>query len=397
MTASASRPSLPLARGNPLEPAGELARLRAEEPVARVISSTGEPAWLVTRYDDARAVLGDARFRLALPGAKSENGGAGSSDSLFQDPPGHTRLRRLVATAFTPRRAAGLRERTEEVAAGLVAEMAAKRQPVDVTEALCLPLPITVIGELLGVPADERDSFRAWSGALLSLPVPGAAAGRLAHPVAGLAGQVGRLIARKREHPGGDLLSALVAVRDSGADRLSEAELTMMAITLITAGYVTTSAAAGVGIVLLSRQDGLRRLAEHPALVPSAVEEVLRFQAAGGDLARRAREDVDVGGVRIRAGEKVVVSVAAANRDPRRFADPGHFDVARSDNAHLTFGHGIHHCLGAALARMELQVIFTTLAARLPGLCLAIPEDGLVWRRSELFGDEWLQAVPVTW
>ncbi|MGH3492306.1 MAG: cytochrome P450 [Sciscionella sp.] len=393
-TATDVVPSLPFARPHPMVPPSELARLRAEAPVSRVHTSAGEPAWLVTRYEDARAVLGDRRFALALPGALG--GGQASNDSLFQDPPGHSRLRRLVSAAFTRRRAAGLRTRADEIAEGLVADMAAGERPVDLMRAVAFPLPITVIGELLGVPTGERDSFKGWSNALMSLPAgnggtdPGTA-------WEGLSRQVGALIADKREQQGEDLLSALITVRDTEDDRLSEAELVMMAITLIMAGYVTTSVATGLGAILLTGHDQLARLAAEPALVPTAVEEVLRFQAAGGDVARVATDDLECSGVSIAAGEKVVVSLTSANRDESRFADPDRFDIARTDNPHLTFGHGIHHCLGAALARMELQAVFTGLAARLPDLRLAIRVEDLTWQRSELFGDEWPAAIPVTW
>ncbi|MGH3625864.1 MAG: cytochrome P450 [Sciscionella sp.] len=393
-TATDVVPSLPFARPHPMVPPSELARLRAEAPVSRVHTSAGEPAWLVTRYEDARAVLGDRRFALALPGALG--GGQASNDSLFQDPPGHSRLRRLVSAAFTRRRAAGLRTRADEIAEGLVADMAAGERPVDLMRAVAFPLPITVIGELLGVPTGERDSFKGWSNALMSLPAgnggtdPGTA-------WEGLSRQVGAMIADKREQQGEDLLSALITVRDTEDDRLSEAELVMMAITLIMAGYVTTSVATGLGAILLTGHDQLARLAAEPALVPTAVEEVLRFQAAGGDVARVATDDLECSGVSIAAGEKVVVSLTSANRDESRFADPDRFDIARTDNPHLTFGHGIHHCLGAALARMELQAVFTGLAARLPDLRLAIRVEDLTWQRSELFGDEWPAAIPVTW
>jgi len=392
-TDSSSTPSLPFPRPNPLEPAGELPRLRAVAPVVRVIATSGEPAWLVTRYDEARAVLADQRFGLALPGM--EAGGEEPNDSLFQDPPGHTRLRKLVSAAFTRRRVADLRPRIAELADGLIEDMMARRSPVDLMEAVGFPLPITVIGELLGVPTSERDNFRAWSNALLSLPHAGAS-----DPGSGwgnLSAQVSDLIARKRADPGDDLLSALIDVRDTDADNLSEAELVMMAITLIPAGYVTTSIGAGVGTVLLTTHDQLGALADDPGLVPSAVEEILRYQAVAGDVARTATQDIQLAGTAISTGDKVLVSLTSANRDERRFADPERFDVIRPDNAHLTFGHGIHHCLGAALARIELQVLFTALAARLPNLHLAVPADELVWQRSELFGDEWPQAVPVSW
>jgi len=392
-SATSCVPLLPLPRPSPLQPAGELTRLRAAAALSRVTATSGEPAWLVTRYDEARAVLADRRFGLALPGV--ETVGDQTNDSLFQDPPGHTRLRKLVSAAFTPRRVAELRPRIAELAAGLVDQMMARRPPVDLMEAVGFPLPITVIGELLGVPTAERENFRAWSNALLSLPStsgndPGTGWGNLS-------AQVSDLIGRKRADPGGDLLSALIAVRDTDADHLSEVELVMMAIILIPAGYVTTSIGAGVGTILLTAHDQLGRLGDDPALVPGAVEEVLRYQAVAGDVARIATENVQLADIEISAGDKVLVSLTAANRDGRRFTDPDRFDITRPDNAHLTFGHGIHHCLGAALARVELQVLFTTLAARLPNLHLAVPAEKLAWQRSELFGDEWPQTIPVSW
>lgn len=388
--------TLPLAQPSPLQPAEVLARLRAQAPVAPVTAASGEPAWLVTRYAEARSVLTDPRFRVALPGVPvSDGNGSEGNDSLFQDPPGHTRLRRLVSAAFTPRRIADLRPRVEQIAEELIDQMLARGGPVDVLEALALPLPITVIGELLGVPADQRNQFRAGANALLSLTTP-----ETGDPGAGwqqLCAQVGELIAAKRAHSGQDLLSALIAVRDSQTDQLSDAELVMMAITLITAGYVTTSLAAGVGIILLTGGDHLTRLHDQPDLAATAVEEVLRFQAAAGDVARIAGEDLELSGVGLRAGDKVVVSLTSANRDEQRFVDPDRFDITRADNPHVTFGHGIHHCLGASLARVELQVILTRLAARLPDLALAVQPDELAWQRSELFGDQWPEALPVSW
>lgn len=384
--------SVPFSRPTPLQPAPALARLRSENPVARVTSSSGEPAWLVTRYHDARSVLADPRFGLALPGVDAATGAG--NDSLFQDPPGHTRLRRLVSAAFTARRVAHLRTRVDELTAALVADMADRQPPVDLMETLGFPLPITVIGELLGVPPADRDNFRAWSDTLLSLPVGGG------DPDSGwgnLSAEINELIARKRTEPGEDLLSALIAVRDADTDQLSDAELSMMAITLIPAGYVTTAIGTAIGTILLTAHRHLARLADHPALVASAVEEVLRYQTSVGDVARYAIEDVDVAGVQIKAGEKILVSLVAANRDERRFPHPDRLDIARPDNAHLTFGHGIHHCLGAALARLEMQSAVAALATRLPDLHLAIPAEDLRWQRSELFGDEWPTAVPVSW
>lgn len=393
MTTSSLLPVLPFPRPDPMLPASQLARLRAEDPVVRVKTPTGEPGWLVTRYDDARSVLSDRRFTLAVPGLDTDH--QGPNDSLFQDPPGHTRLRRLVSQAFTPRRLAALRPRMERIAAALVDELAAGQAPADLMEAFAFPLPITVIGELLGVPEPERESFRAWSDALLSLPRQesqdaGSAWGSLDL-------QVTELVTRKRAHPGDDLLSALIAVSDRDDGRLSESELVMMAITLIPAGYLTTATGTGLGVILLASHGQLSLLAEDPTLVGPGVEEVLRYQTAAGDVARVASEDLELSGQLIRAGDTVLISITSANRDERRFAEPDRFDITRTDNQHLTFGHGIHHCLGAALARLELQVAFAALAAGLPTLRLALPQEELAWRHSDLFGDDWLSVLPVSW
>lgn len=380
--------TLPFTRPDPLTPPTELAGLRAETPICRVLATTGEPAWLVTRYADAKLVLSDRRCTLAMPGVE---GGGPANDSIFQDPPGHTRLRRLVTAAFTPRRVAELRTRAAEAATARVAELASTEPPVDLMAALAFPVPITVIGELLGVPEDEREGFREWSDALMSID-------KAADPVTGwqnLARQAGELIATKRANPADDLLSELITVRDNDNSSLSEPELVMMAITLIMAGYVTTSMATGIGAILLAGH--LPELAADPTLVPTAVEEVLRYQAAGGDVARVAAADLELAGQKIKSGDKLIVSVVSANRDETRFINPNQFDITRTDNQHLTFGHGIHHCLGAVLARMQLQEIFTALARQLPNLSLTTDPAALKWQRSELFGDEWPAEVPVAW
>lgn len=387
--AAATVPTLPFPRPDPLAPAPLLAHLRQEAPVCPVRSSAGEPAWLVTGYDHARAVLADRRVGLALPGLSG--GDELTNMSIFQDPPGHTRLRRLVSAAFTPRQVARLRSRVEDLAAGLAGDLAAETAPFDLMEGFAYPLAVTTIGELLGVPEGERASFRQWSDALMFL-----GAGAVTDPATGwrrLGAQVRDLLAAKWRRPADDLLSALVAVHDQQDGRLSDRELVVMAITLIIAGYVTTSVAVGVGAMCLAGDLG--RLPRDPASTARAVEEVLRFHPAVGDAGRRAREDLDLGGVTVPAGGRIIVSLVAANRDPRRFGDPDRFDPTRADNPHLSFGYGIHHCLGAALARLELQAAFTALGARMPGLHLAVPAGRLTWNRSELFGDEWPSAVPM--
>lgn len=362
-------------------------------PIVRMHTPDGEDVWLVTRYDEVRTVLSDSRFGVAMPGMSAPE--FGSNDSLFQNPPGHTRLRRLVAPTFGQRRVNRLRSRTAEIADELVGRLLEREPPQDLMEAFTYPLPITIIGDLLGVPENDRANFRAWSDTLLALTEPGTT--DIDEAWQNLAAQVGEMITRKREHPGDDLLSSLIAARDEDSDRLSDPELTTMAITLITAGYVTTSTGLAMALVMLTERNLLARLADEPALVAPAVEEVLRYQGAAGDIARVAVEDVTINGVTIAAGEKVIVSLTTANRDERRFSDPDTFDITRSDNAHVTFGHGIHHCLGAALARVELQVALTTLASRVPTLRLTTTPEELPWRRSGLFGDEFLTALSMSW
>jgi cytochrome P450 len=198
-------------------------------------------------------------------------------------------------------------------------------------------------------------------------------------------------------HPGDDRLSALASVHEHDTDRLSEAELVMMAGTLVSAGCVTTPVATGIGTILLGGPRQFSRLAADPARVATAVEEVLGYQAANGDLAGAACADLALAGVPVAAGAKVVVSLAAANRDPSRLPEPDHFDVTRGDNPHLSFGHGIHHCLSGAPARVKLRAVLTTLTARLPDLRVVVPPERLRWQRAKLFGDQWPETVPVTW
>lgn len=392
MTTHRSPLVLPFDRRNPIEPAAELAWLRANDPIARVTATTGEPAWLVTRYDDARQLLQDRRLGLAVPGMESTEDAP--SDSLFQDPPGHTRLRRLVSAGFTLRRVAEMQPRVADLACRLVDQMTTHGPPVDLMSELGRLLPITVIGELLGIPPADQTHFHAWSNELLALTDSESG---LADGWAGLQQLITGQIASKRAAPGEDLLSALIAVRDNDAGRLSENELVMMAITLIPAGYLTTAVGTAFAVLLLSEGDNFHRIARQPSLNVTAVEELLRYQAAAGDIARIAKEDIEVSGVHIHANDKILISLTSANRDGRRFTAPDTLDIARAENPHLTFGHGVHHCLGAALARLELRSAVSALAARIPGVRPAVPLDQLTWQRSEMFGDDVLDALPVTW
>lgn len=361
-----------------------LARLRKEEPLTRVQLPYGEPAWLATRYEDVKTVLGDPRFSRAAamdrdePRSRVYRGEPGNI--LGFDPPEHSRLRRLVAKAFTVRRVEQLRPRAQEIADGLVDTMLSHGAPADLVEEFALPLPITVICELLGVPFEDRVEFRTWSDAFLSTTrfTPAEVAshvGKLREYMAGL-------IAARRSVARDDLLSALVAARDE-SDRLSETEMLSLAEGILVAGHETTaSQIPNFLYVLLTNPGQLAALRADLDLVPRAVEELMRYvplgAAAGG--ARYALEDVTLGGVLVRAGEPVLASIVSANRDSSVYSDADSLDVMRSEASHVGFGHGPHHCLGAPLARMELQVALRTLLSRLPGLRFAGSESDVVWK-----------------
>ena len=363
------------------------ARLRRTDPVRRVALPGGGEAWLVTRYEDARRALSDARLSKAYPGAAAS---PVSRHMLAVDPPDHTRLRRLVSAAFTARRVEELRPRIEEITAGLLDDMAG-RDEVDLVDAFAFPLPIQVICELLGVPAGDRDAFRSWTNVIVGGPQPGVDHGAA---LGAMIGYIRDLLAARRRHGGDDLLTALLAVRDS-ADRLSENELISMVFLLLIAGHETTVNLIGNGAwLLLSRRERWERLRADPALLPAAVEEMLRYESPVETATLRyATTDLTIGGRHIAAGDQVVVGLLAANRDDR-FAEPDALVLDREPNTHLAFGHGIHYCLGAPLARLEGVVAFGRLAERFPGLRLATaPDESPAWRPGLLLRG--LQRLPV--
>jgi pimeloyl-[acyl-carrier protein] synthase len=378
-------------------------RLRAEDPVHR--SPLG--FWVLTRHADVLAVLRDPRMsrdprrseRVALLRASAEvdellAAEEAAPSMLFVDPPDHTRLRTLVNKAFTPAAVERLRPRVEELVAGLL-DRAAGTGAMDVVEELAYPLPVTVICELFGVPEADRDRFRAWSRGLVHLLDPLVAADALERALQArqaLRGYLGELIAERRAHPAGDLLTALIAAEDQG-HQLSEAELVSMCVLLLVAGHETTVNLIANGMLALLRDPQARaRLRADPALARSAVEELLRYDSPVQFTSRHALEDLDVGGRRVRAGETVVAVLGAANRDPAQFPDPDRLDLARAPNRHLAFGGGIHFCLGAPLARMEAAVAIPALLARLPGLELG-PEPPVRRDTVTLRG---LASLPVT-
>jgi cytochrome P450 len=375
------------------------AQLRRTEPLVRIRMPFGEEAWLATRYADVKTVLGDPRFSRAASVGRDEpritprqiGGGI-----LSMDPPDHSRLRRLVAKAFTARRVELLRPGATAIATELIDAMVAEGPPVDLVARFATPLPVRVICELLGVPAADQDRFHTWSEAIVSTTslTPQQIAGYLDNLHDYMAG----LIAQRRVTPTDDLIGALVQARDGDNDRLSEQEMVQLAAGLLAAGHETTvTQIPNFVYILLSNPDQLALLRSTPALVPGAVEELMRYVPLGvaAAFARYATEDIDLGGVLVRGGDPVIASLSSANRDGEVFEDPDRFDVTREVNPHIGFGHGVHHCLGAQLARMELQVALDTLLKRLPALRLAVAEKDLDWKTGLLVRG--LRSMPVTW
>ncbi|EFL20713.1 cytochrome P450 107B1 (P450CVIIB1) [Streptomyces himastatinicus ATCC 53653] len=381
-----------------------LAALREAGPVHRIAGTDGRPAWLVTRYDDVRRAFADPRLSLdkrhAAPGNYSGFSLPPALDTnlLNMDPPDHTRVRRLVVKAFTPGRVEKLREPVRRVAGELLDAIEAEGR-ADLLAAYAGQLPIIVICDLLGVPEGDRRDFRAWSDALIT-PDPARPQGAKEAVGAMLRFYTG-LIAKKRAEPGDDLLSDLIRVRDDetdgGADRLSEDELTSLAFLILLAGYENTvHLIANSVLSLLDHPELLKELREDPARIPAAFDELARYEAPAPLAIRRfPREDIEIGGVTIPAGETVLLSVASAHRDPAHFQDPDALNPHIGRSGHLALGHGIHYCLGAPLARMETDIALATLLSRFPGLRLEVPREELRWRPT--IRARGLISLPVTW
>ncbi|MFI9202351.1 cytochrome P450 [Streptomyces sp. NPDC053048] len=385
-------------------------KLRGEGVVSRHVVKTFAAemdAWVVTGYDEARELLADPRLSKdarGLPDVIAANsvptGDAPSAaappnprNMLFSDPPDHTRLRRLIGKAFTMRRVEKMRPWIEETTDGLLDAVVPGRT-FDLVEELALALPIYVIGNLLGVPADRFADIRHWNGVLTNVDT-GAEEKRDA--LAQMYGYMGALIASKRAQPGDDMVSALIGAQDegTGGTGLDDGELLSTVFLVMNAGYETTANMISSGVLALLRHPAAReRLRSEPALLPGAIEEFLRYEGPL-NLAtiRYTTAPVAVGGVVVPENAIVFVSLLSANRDATRFADPERFDVERPAAGHLAFGHGIHHCLGAPLARLEGEVVFRRLLDRFASWELAVPEEDLRWRYSLQFRG--LDRLPV--
>ncbi|MET9149311.1 cytochrome P450 [Streptomyces sp. NPDC004042] len=391
------------APGCPFDPPPLYARLRQEAPV-RVRIWDGSTPWLVTRHDDMRAVLGDPRFSAdpSRPGFPSPSAGfkaLGAAEVqafVTRDDPEHARQRRMLTGHFTVRRTTALAPRIQEIIDGLLDRMADVGPPADLVEDFALPMPSLVIGELLGVPPADQPLFQRAARAMIARD-SGVAEFTAARTE--LADYLTELIAHKDRSPGDDLLSSLVVERVRGG-ALDTALLVEIAVSLLVAGHETTANMTALGtLVLLGDPDrrALVRDGEDPALVVSAVEELLRYLTiTHSGLARVATEDVEVGGRLVRAGEGVILANASGNRDAAVFTDPDRFDPARTEvRRHLAFGHGVHQCLGQNLARTELQLAYPALLRRFPDLRLAVPADAVAFKDDMLIHG--VHELPVTW
>ncbi|MCK2237360.1 MULTISPECIES: cytochrome P450 [unclassified Crossiella] len=377
------------------EPFALLTEARELAPVVPIKFPDGLTRHLVTRYADVRRVLGDPRFSSDLTDTVSQIQGPTAivlqkfqdllgSSMLNVDPPDHTRLRKLVVRAFSAKRVDALRPRITELAEGLLDEVAGQSE-IDLVAAFAFPLPVLVICELLGVPAQDRAHFSSLSHKMLAYLDSEQVILEAAAAVDGLVAYMAGLIEAKRAAPADDLISDLIAISEDG-DRLSAEELVAMGVLLLNAGHETTVNLIGNGaVLLLQRPDVLERLRERPELVPAAVEEFLRLDGpVHPGLVRVATEDSEVGGVPVPAGSLLLLSTSGANRDPREFADPDRIDLDRPANPHLALGHGIHFCVGARLARLEGEIAFSALLRRFPKLELAVPAAELLRRPGAL-------------
>jgi cytochrome P450 len=401
MTSEQPTVTLPAQRTCPFSPPAEYRQLRENAPVSRVTLSGGDTAWALTRHEDIRAMLTDPRFSSdrTNPGFPVLAEGqrrlvAQSQPSLISmDPPEHGKARRAVVGEFTVKRMAALRPRIQQIVDEHVDALLAGPRPADLVRALSLPVPSLVICELLGVPYADHEFFQARSSRLLRRTDPVEARERARDE---LRSYLDELVTAKEQDPTDDLLGRQVLKqRETGEG--DHTDLVSLAVLLLIAGHETTANMISLGAVALLEHPGEQaKLSGDPGKMPAAVEELLRyFSIADIATSRVATEDVEIGGVLIRAGEGVLGLGNSANHDPGIFDQPDELDIERGNRHHVAFGFGAHQCLGQNLARMELQMVFETLFRRIPGLRLAAPVDELPFKDdSTIYG---LYELPVTW
>ena len=395
-------PSCPFRHDEALDPDPFLTRLRTDSPVARVRLPYGEgDAWLVTRHDDVRAVTSDRRFsRAALVDRdfpRITPAPIAQREAInLMEPPALNRVRRLVLKAFSTRQVEALRPWVRRTVDDLLDTMVEHGPPADVVEHLADRLPLMTICELLEIPEPDRPALRRWATAMMSMSPADRAAAAAAK--SGMRAYFDRLTAERRRQPGHDLVSALATARVSD-DVLTDAELSVLAMLLVVTGHDTTTYEIGdITYTLLTHPEHLERLRSRPETLPRAIEELLRFIPfrQGVGIPRVALEDVEVGGVTIKAGDAVHVSYLTANRDGFAYERPDEIDFDRERPVpHLTFGYGSHHCLGSHLARMVLQVAIGGLLTRFPTLRLAVPARDVRWNTVSIW--RYPLALPVAW
>ncbi|MFF5969368.1 cytochrome P450 [Streptomyces collinus] len=385
----------------PYDPGPEMRELMEKCPVNKVRLPDDSTAWLVTGFHETREVMIDQRYSRELvfaPGRQVYGTEATLADSMVgMDPPDHTRLRKLVAGPFTQKSIRALRPKVAKIVDDLIDTMLAGPRPADLVHSFSLMVPASVTCLLLGVPIADVSRFHAMANKIFG--GWSRSEDEIARAYTAMAGYMAQLIVRKRIAPEDDLISGLIDAPDS-AEKLSDVELVKFCVGLLAAGHETTANSISMSFVALSQYpDELARLRADPDLVPAAVEELLRYVIISGSgfipLPRITREEVYLGGVTIPAGEIVLPTFDAANRDGAAFDDPDRLDVGRAPKIHLSFGAGAHHCLGAQLARLQLQEAFRGLLTRLPGLRMAVPMSALEFRAGHRIAN--VRELPVTW
>jgi cytochrome P450 len=390
---------MPRAARCPFDPPPGLKELQEQGPLAKVRLWDGSEPWLVTRYAEQRALLGDARVssdidRPGFPPKAGSEGGEGKLSFIMMDDPEHARLRRLVTAPFAIKKVEALRPAVQRIVDGLIDDLLAGPQPVDLVEAFALPIPSLVICELLGVPYEDHEMFQSHTKTMVSSAATPEQRGVATREIAGyLATMIGKRLADPRD----DLLSSIAGRITTG--ELDHQQATEMALLLLIAGHETTANMIALGTAALLEhpdQFALLRESDDPKLVASAVEELLRYLNITHQGRRRAvTEDIEIAGEVIKAGEDIIVVNEIGNRDPEAFEDPDRLDITRDARRHVAFGFGIHQCLGQPLARMELQVVYGTLYRRIPTLRLACDVQDVKFKHDAfIYG---VHELPVAW
>ena len=402
MTQDPETPEFPMARRCPFDPPSEYAKLRETEPVSRAQLPDGTPAWLLTRYADARAALAHPTvsaditkpgFPPLIPIQKDIVKQGHKPPFMRQDPPEHTLYRRMLIPEFTVRRMKVLRPAIERIVDEQIDHLLAQDQPADLVTHLALPVPSLVICRTLGVPYADHEFFQDKTGVLLSFD---STPDEVAKAMTEIRAFLGDLISEKQRHPDEDLVSSLVHNHLEKGEVTRE-NLLATILLLLNAGHETTANMISLGtLALLENPDQLAALRADPGLVGSAVEEMLRYLSIGDIVpARIATEDIELGGTTIKAGEGLIALLGAADWDPEVFPSPEVFDIQRGARHHIAFGYGVHQCVGQNLARLELEILFRELISRIPTLRLAAPVEDLPYKRQgAVYG---LHALPVAW